>query len=437
MNSIKKRIISILAIILLVCLAMSGCQKETKEEKDFKNKWITGINTIEEKMNATIGVYENITEQELAEMFEELRKDVKNGLNDEKMIFIRLEEIVAACHHLHLRIGYTDATAYTDYHAYPLNYEWTKDGLVITKCTKEYADGLGAVIKSICGVSVDEFVSLLGTLRPWETLAGMRGRIHGFTSEELVFLGMIAEPSDFLEIEMEKDGEAISMEIEPIEYGKIASVDRISVWDEIDISKMPFRYRVEQRMKLMGHNTYYETDIDNGVMLLKYSSCFEDQTYFNQCFDSMINVMKKNDVVLDTFVIDISNNSGGNRFTLAYKLYEYQEYLLTKNIKLIIGYDTASAAVHAIEDVMTFFPDAKTYGSPTAGAIHNYTEIQYHDIPDINIQLVLPTIFDSVPTLKAKYGDIKDSVYPDYEVMVSYNDLLQGTDAVYDAIIGK
>lgn len=60
--------------------------------------------------------------------------------------------------------------------------------------------------------------------------------------------------------------------------------------------------------------------------------------------------------------------------------------------------------------------DVKIYGEPTAGAIHNYTEVKVTSVPEVDLMLQIPTAYDYVPKLVEKYGDVVESVVPDVEV---------------------
>ena len=75
-----------------------------------------------------------------------------------------------------------------------------------------------------------------------------------------------------------------------------------------------------------------------------------------------------------------------------------------------------------------------SYGMPTGGAVHNYTEVKEFNIPETGLKLTYPSVFDNLPKLQEKLGDVKESITPDVVIDEEFEEFIHGTDSIIERI---
>ncbi len=403
---------------------------ENSNNSEFVTKWVNAVAYIQESVNHVPGIDENTTKEERDEMFDSLISDIENGLNDEQIIYYRVCNILALAKSLHMGLWFEDEAHQTFGSQFMIDFIWAKEGLTIFGTDEQYREYLGAVVTRINGYSLKEIIDKYATIRFNETDAGRKNCIYGLCTADLKYLGIMNEEDDSIVLTLHKGKD----EEKDVTIHAFAPEDKVNWVSAIETEQLPFTYRIRQESNFRNYSLVEDTEY--GIMYFQYLACGEENDEsFEDFFDGMMEKMQAQDDLYKTLVIDVRWNLGGNRYILQKQLKQYQDYLDTKRICIITGNFTASAAVHAVEDCLSYFDDVKIYGEPTAGAIHNYTEVKVTSVPEVNLMLQLPTVRDYVPKLVEKYGDVVESVVPDVEVQQSFEDISNGIDTVYQRII--
>ena len=398
-------------------------------DEAFKEKWIKATCFIQEELRKVPGANENISKEETDAQFDELVKDIENGLQDEAQVYYRLCSIIASMKHIHMSLNYLNQEDYPKGEYVKLDVLWTQEGLVVCSADEACKESVGLFLTKINGYSVAEIMDKYATIRGQETEAGKKSCVWGLYSADLKYLGIMKENDESIVLTL-KDEKGEEREI-VYTFGSKESSTWYSILDTADL---PFTYQL--RLEKGSDNYNYIGKSEDGIMYFQYLVCQDGvDKPFDSFFKEMITKMQEQDDIYDTLVIDVRWNGGGNRYLLQKCLIENKEYLKKKHIRIIIGDCTASAGVQVIEDCITFFDDVLLYGSPTCGAIHNYTEIMNIAIPETGLNLCVPTVKDNLPKLVHKYGDIVDSVVPDVPVEISLHDFIEGKDTIYDRVL--
>lgn len=395
---------------------------------------VESVNMVKENLEDMVGVNDVLSEQDRNQMFDSLIADINAGKADGKEVYYRLKSIVAAIKCAHLQINFIQTNPYKD-KLIPLNFMWLGDQLVICNTDSTNKKYLGYSVNNINGFTPDELVKKYATIESYETESGSKASLENilFVSD-LAYLGVMKDDDKEVTLSItNRDGKTEELKAQICKYGEIKEYYSLADMDGAS-KEIPISYKVRSESNMA--NYAYEPDQNNGVMYFQYLSCQEiSHNPMDGFFKEMMDTMQKNDADYKTFVIDVRWNGGGNRNILSQQLRKYKDYLNTKNIAVIIGKNTYSAGFQVVEDCLELFDHVKTYGEPTGQAISNYTEINTTVIPKLGMNLITPTVLDQLPKLAEKYSDVKNSIMPDVAVSQSLEDLLNGKDSIYQAII--
>lgn len=404
--------------------AMPESSKEAEEEQ-FKEKWTEAIESLKSHTNFSRGADVNISKEEREAMFDTLIEEVNSGLDDEEVIYYRLREIIAKMKHVHMALYYTKEPESFDNKVFGLFFMKMQEGLVLIGADKQYKAYLGNVVTAINGYSLDEMKEKYARINCNETEVGQENWSNYLCTSELRYLGV-----------MDKGEDEIELTLNDLKGNEKKVAVRASLQEEVQWQYLIPEKGIPFSVENTWRNYTYTEDEAHGIMYFQYTACAENEDQpFDAFFNEMMTNMKQKDEVYKYFVIDVRYNYGGNRYLLQRKLQEYKEDLAKKKIYMIIGNATTSAAVQAIEDCMTYFDEVTLYGTPTNGAIDNYTEISSFLVPNTNLVYIGTTAKDVLPKLVEKYGNIKESVMPDVPVTLSLGDYMNGIDTIYQRII--
>lgn len=400
-------------------------ESSNEAEEQFKEKWTKAIESLKSQTNFSRGADVNISKEEREAQFDALIEEVNNGLDDEEIIYYRLREIIASMKHVHMGLYYSEGAEAFDNKVFGLFFMKMHEGLMLIGADKQYEAYLGNAVTAINGYSLDEMKEKYTRINCSETEVGRENWSNYLCTSELAYLGV-----------MDKGEDAIELTLKDLEGNEKKVTIKASKQDEVQWQYLIPEKGIPFSVENTGENYTYIEDEAHGIMYFQYTACAENETQpFEAFFNEMMTKMKEKDDIYKYFIIDVRYNYGGNRYLLRNKLQQYKEELAKKKIYMIIGSGTTSAAVQAIEDCMTFFDEVTLYGTPTNGAIDNYTEISSFLVPNTHLVYIGTTAKDVLPKLVEKYGDIKDSVTPDVPVTLSFNDYMDGVDTIYQKII--
>ena len=157
--------------------------------------------------------------------------------------------------------------------------------------------------------------------------------------------------------------------------------------------------------------------------------------YFDKFMEQMIQDMKENEDIIDCFVLDLRNNGGGAEILWNEAVKKYYNYLNEFPIKILIGKETFSAGVDAIDTTLYYFDDVTLYGEETGLAIHNYTGKITIELKNTGYLLDITGHKDRNYEIYKRTDNVNKGVLPDVEVSQSYEDFINGVDTVYNKAV--
>lgn len=401
---------------------------KTNVQEEFAGKWTESVNQVENLFLTNKGIEGGMPKETIEKGCQAMRDDLLAGvISDDVTAYFRLREIVALTEMGHMGLEYQDYENEPYGGFYSLDVGWYGEDLYTLCLPKSLESYIGKKVKMIGNRPLDEVLDLLATVCPVETESGKKCNLYRMYPNMLKYLQIIDKDAESIPFTVEGENGLETFELpitkEPANDG----------YFPYKFEDMPFTQQM--RMENMQNNENYSYRVlkEHDAIYFQYLSCMESKTSFQTFFEEMMEEFEK-DESLTNLIIDVRFNQGGFRNILQSQLYKYKEVLKEKKIYLILGIFTASAGCQVYEDCLQNGFDVTSYGMPTGGAVHNYTEVKEFSIPETGLKLIYPSVFDDLPKLQEKLGDVKESITPDVIIDEEFEEFTHGTDSIIERI---
>lgn len=355
----------------------------------------------------------------------------------------RLRKIFSDFKIAHMGIDRTDEYCSKDIKkCYPVGIKWFGDDLYIVNTTKEYKNYLGYKITEIEGMNIKDVLKKYDDRYCNETDAYLKSCFEADNSYalgkvDLDNLGIKKNENKYIEVNLNKDGKNVITKIKEIEIDNNNPPEFVSIYD--DMKNIPIMDKVYQESQRAPFT--YMIDEENKSLYFQYNRCVDRTTdknatefgNFQDFFDKMISELKRNEGEIDKIVIDLRNNTGGSELLMNTAVETYKEELKRYPVKILIGMNTFSAGVDAIDTLLYSLNDVELYGSETGMAIHNYTEVKQNVLKNTGCTIYTTAHEDTSMAIDKRAKDISKGVLPDVEIEEKYDDFIQGKDDAYGA----
>lgn len=397
-------------------------------QEAFVDKWTESVNQVELLLVSNKGIEGGMPKEAIEKGCQAMCDDLSAGvISDDVTAYFRLREIVALTEMCHVGLNYEneDNEPYGGF--YSLDVGWFGDDLYILCLPKSLESYIGKKVTMIGNRPLDEVLDLLATVCPVETMSGKKTNLYCMYPNMLKYLQIIDKDATGIPFTVEGENGLETFELpitkEPANDG----------YFPYKFEDMPFTQQMRTENMRNNENYSYRVLKEHNTIYFQYLSCMESKTSFNMFFEEMMEEFEK-DENLTNLIIDVRFNQGGFRSMLQNQFYKYKDVLKDKKIYLILGIFTASAGCQVYEDCLQNEFDVTSYGMPTGGAIHNYTEAEHFSIRQTGLMLNYPLVFDNLPKLQEKLGDVKESITPDVVVDQEFDEFIHGTDSIIERI---
>lgn len=348
-----------------------------------------------------------------------------DGLNDAQ-IALEFSRLVAMLGDSHTMLGVNPASFPMG--VYPFVVRPFPDGVFVIAATKDHRDLLGSRIASIDGTPIDEVVSRVATLYPWENRSWRDNVLPRWlpVAEALRQTGAA------------KSAERISLEV----------VDRSGAKRMVDLQplaagvKVPFEWLPDPKqiahppisMQQRKETHWFEWLEDGRTLYVRYDQCADDPGRTVAGFGQrLITEIDGRAGKVDRVIIDLRRNAGGNSALLV----PFIKTLKTRNavsnkdhLFVLIGRSTfSSGMMNAIQ--LRDIARATLVGEPTGGKPNHHGEVKTFELP--NSKLVVQYSTKRFITVT----DDPQAVTPDMPVDLASADYFAGRDAVLDAVLAR
>ena len=425
-----KRIL--MGLLCFITVLSVSCDKSVEfKRNEHADNWIEDLETMKNKLpELAAGWTEKLSKTEWDESIDKLIEDINIKTMSDSDIRYRINDILIPIKdgHLTFSCGYN-----LNAKAIPIYFKITSDKeFYVWGVNKEHEKYLGSKIISINNIDIEDIVDKIMKNTPHDNSEFVYALIeaYGFDTEQLKYLGVI---DDAIKFKFETvDGNIVEQDIELINYSEF---NPIFIADKYENKLL----RNDKPSNALNEY-WYKLDEDNNAFYFQYNNCLDKNynpilPYFGDFVSEMIDYMKENDEKFDTVIIDLRRNLGGDITLLRdYYIRENIEYLQQKDIKILVGKHTFSAAITGINDLYENF-NIKSYGEETGGLIGGYTIRQVLFLNKTNSKITYSCQKANYNTLTERQEDEWSGFVPDVIVGETAEDFIQGIDRVYEEAV--
>jgi tetratricopeptide (TPR) repeat protein len=316
----------------------------------------------------------------------------------------------------------------------PVNLYHFSDGIYIQGVHKEYSGALGAKVKGVGDLTIEEALKAVYPVVPAENDQFFKayGLLYLMSPEVLHAQGVIPELSDQVELTLEKDGKTFKKVFKALPAGTMVPktygfVQNSEEWLDVRKSDQTPLY-----LKNLDKIYYYEYLPESKTVYVRQSQIQDDPSesipeFYTRVFD----FIEKNDV--ERLVLDVRLNGGGNNYknkAMVTKIIESKKINRVGNFVVITGRRTFSACQNLVNELDNY-TNAVFIGEPTGENINFYGD---------NNELILPNTKTPVYLSFAWWQDKPqwendDWLTPHIAVDMSFNDYRSNKDPILETAL--
>ncbi|QUI23025.1 hypothetical protein HZI73_12305 [Vallitalea pronyensis] len=415
---IKVTIGMLLSIVFLV--ACSGLSQNPSDHNivDHHTKWKEDINYLSKHLQANHkNMYHTITKEDYNKEKDTLIAELPQLTEMEKII--RLKGLVAR-----IGDGHTAVYVNTPIHVFPFKIMTFEDGVYIINASEAYKNLIGAKIKQIGHLPVEDILVLLSNMVSKDNVVQQKSHATDYLliAEYLQAYGIIDHVNQADMIFQTIEGEDITVSIE-----STMDLDKLQ-WASIGKTYKAIRDLLY--LKNTAEPYWFAYLPKDKTIYFQYNQCFSlENDPIDAFIQRLIKFMDEHQV--DTFVIDMRHNSGGNSTLI--------EPLITKlatdkainqlgKLYVVIGKRTFSSAVLNVLTIQDK-TEAILIGKPTGGRPNHYGEVKQFTLPHLGYEVTYSTKYFTYSQHDT------DAIYPDIEVTYTFDDFIHGIDPVLQIIL--
>ncbi len=287
---------------------------------------------------------------------------------------------------------FTDPKA--DFHAFPLNFYFYKDGIFVQSAKPEYAAAVGAKLVKIGDTSAADAYKLVSELVSHDNEMGVKAFAPHLLSMSEILEGLgIIDKAESAHYTFETNGKQITIEVKAVPVAEIVSHARTGAgkWiDARDNTKAP----TPLWLKDARNNYWYEYLGGSKTLYVQYNAVQNksDET-IAEFFKRVFAFAEANPV--ERFVIDMRNNGGGNNglnWPIIYGLIRSDKVNQLGKFFVIIGRETFSAAQNGVNQ---FERHSKVtfVGEPTAANPNHFGDPRRIFLPNSGLAVFVSTLW--------------------------------------------
>lgn len=402
---------------ILICSSIffTGCESQYLGE-DRNTKWIKDLNYMQKALpKKHINPFFKIDEKEFNNELATLKNSVYK-LND--------DQILSGIYRIIASIGDTHTSLYKETSTiYPMQFYYFKEGIYVVDTIPEYKKALYTKLVKINGVNIETVQKNILPLIVNENSAVIKKYIPKYLmdAEILHGLNITSNIKSTLFTFENNQGEAFNLNINSLNsedlHGKF-------------IIKGNFDTSYPLYMQKSNLNYWYKYISKEKTLYFKYNKCQEDDN--SKTMEDFTGDMLKfmNTHIVDKFVIDIRDNSGGSDKYIGPII----DWIKNKEINnkthlfVIVGRTTfSSAIINAV--TLRKETNATFIGEETSGKPNHYGSVKSFTLPNSKIEIQYSTQFNKTST------DNENTFIPDKIIEISIKDYLDKEDPVLNYIL--
>ena len=290
---------------------------------------------------------------------------------------------------------------------YPVRLYYFKDGLFVQAAAPEYRDAVGGRVLKIGKGTVDQALRAVSEIAWRDNEMGLKATAPRLlVIPEVLHALRIADDLQKVQLEVEKDGRKMTLELKPTGQLEHLFAGTPTAWiDARDSSetKVPLWLRDPHNNFWFQHLTGAEAacaaGCEKGIAYVQFNAVQDRpqagdkpgetvEAFFNRVFD-YIETNK-----IDKLVVDMRLNGGGNNYlNLPLTIGMIKSRVNRRgNLFVIIGRETFSAAQNAVNELEKY-TNAIFVGEPTAATPNHFGDARNVVLPNSKISIRASTLW--------------------------------------------
>lgn len=373
----------------------------------------TMVETLEKKHK---DLYTKISKEDFLAEKEKIAAEIPNMTDSE--FYYALRHLVSLVGDAHTNVFFQDSE-YKHLSTLPVAIENFEDDWYLMMVDVVNEPYLGSKVIAVNDVPIDELFEKTKAILSFENEALVKSNFSQTISfiEALSYLGVakIDEPVAY-KVEMQ-DGKEYTFELSPLSERGIMTA-------ELEI------FEGATYAQTWQEGIYRALSLDTDTLFIQYNACEESPELSMSDFTNSIE-KELNTNAYKTLILDLRYNGGGNSDIIKPMLNMLKD-AKTKHefsVYTLIGKSTMSSAIiNAVQFKDEL--DATLVGSATGGNVNHFGELQFLELPNTKIAISYSTKYFELIS-----GYDKDSLYPDVEIIQTYDDYLAGKDTAIEWVL--
>ncbi len=387
-------------------------------------------------------IYYRISEDKFKLIVAKAEQNIKRSYTDEECL-AAIRQVVASIHDGHTRLGINNLPGFRD--IFPVRMYAFSDGIFITGISEKYAKLIGAKVIKIGQLSPEEALARAGTLAFADNAFSQNNQapLIVITCKLAYGLG-ITERVDKLSLVVEtSEGSR-----EEILLSAVTPPGANNMLNGLDLGPegIPFASAftgTEKELPLYlkhldgNHNYWFEHDKKHRALYMQFNLVVhQEEESFDRFYKRMFAYMDKNATGIDTFIIDLRFNSGGNGLMVLpfmNEIIKRDHINRIGHLYILIGRRSFSAAVLLAAEMM-LHTRALLVGEPAGAAQNMFSDmVNRGTLPNSRATLFVSSEYFNI----AWPANNNCTIPPHFPAPFSSVDFFSGRDPALDAIFAN
>jgi tetratricopeptide (TPR) repeat protein len=375
---------------------------------------------------------------------DELRRDLPRL--DDDVVTVRLMQLVASLQDGHTQLEPAGDPAFAWW--FPVRFYAFPSGVYVTAIDRRHRAIAGAHVLRIGTRSADDALTRARSLMGADNRWGSRDNSFALSNATMLHALGITERAETLELEVETAGRKDTVRLDAVHTANGSfdgrfrgemfppfredSIDWVTAFD----GRAPRDFRIHDPrlpLHLRYRLHYFFTRVDGGLYAQINFMANADSQSFAAFTDSLFAALDREPA--RKFIIDLRYNSGGNgdlvsRFADALKARATSPPW--RQVYVLLGPKTFSAAIMMAHGVVATVPDAVTVGEPSGAGFNSFGDPMDFPIAGTGLRLSVSTLYHQL----ARYDDFRPYIPINLAVEMTPADYFAGRDPVLALVQG-
>ncbi|NNM22951.1 MAG: hypothetical protein HKO54_05310, partial [Flavobacteriaceae bacterium] len=374
-----------LFILLAVCFSLQA----SAQLSITASQWQEDLKFLQHTIHKDYSfLFKKVTANEFDKAVDKLYNDIPKLQAHE--INIGLARIIGMFKYGHTRLGIHGNPV--PMNQLPINLYHFSDGIYVQGVHKDYANALGAKVKRIGGMKIEDALKAIYPVVPSENDQYFKayGFLYLVSPQVLHAQRVIPKFSKNVTMTFEKEGKEFTMDLTAMPDGKLLPTSYSLIQQKGDWLDVRDQSTTPYYLKNLDKIYYYEYIPEHKTVYVRQSQVQdEEDEAIPEFYTKVFDFIENNDV--EKLVIDVRLNGGGNNYknkAVITRVIESEKINQTGKLFVIIGRRTFSACQNLVNEFDNY-TNAIFVGEPTSENVNFYGDNNRVDLPNSKVPVYL------------------------------------------------